>query len=38
LFVALGWQPKISLRDGLTSLHGWLAGRFGNPSKREAFA
>jgi CDP-paratose 2-epimerase len=38
LFAALGWQPKISLRDGLNSLHGWLAGRFGDPSKREAFA
>src|SRR3954471_13817804 len=38
LFAAFGWQPKISLPDGLNSLHGWLAGRFGDPSKREAFA
>jgi CDP-paratose 2-epimerase len=38
LFAALGWQPRISLRDGLNSLHGWLAGRFGDTSKREALA
>jgi len=27
-----------SLRDGLISLHEWLAGRFDDSSKREAFA
>jgi CDP-paratose 2-epimerase len=34
----LAWQPKISLQDGLISLHEWLAGRFGSSGKREAFA
>jgi CDP-paratose 2-epimerase len=38
LSAALGWQPKTPLRDGLISLHEWLAGRFGDASKREAFA
>jgi CDP-paratose 2-epimerase len=38
LSAALGWKPKISLRDGLSSLHEWLAGRFGDVSTREAFA
>lgn len=39
LSTALGWKPKTSLREGLNSLHEWLASRFGNPSdKREAFA
>jgi CDP-paratose 2-epimerase len=38
LSTALGWKPSTPLRDGLVSLHGWLAGRFGNPSKREVFA
>lgn len=35
---ALGWGPKIPLRDGLISLHEWLASRFGESGKREAFA
>jgi len=35
---ALGWEPKTSLRDGLTSLHEWLSERFGDRSKREVFA
>lgn len=35
---ALGWRPKIPLRDGLISLHEWLASRFGESGKREAFA
>jgi CDP-paratose 2-epimerase len=38
LSAALGWQPKTPLREGLISLHEWLAGRFGDASKREAFA
>jgi CDP-paratose 2-epimerase len=38
LSAALGWQPKTPLRDGLISLYEWLAGRFGDASKREAFA
>jgi CDP-paratose 2-epimerase len=38
LSTALRWEPKTPLRDGLISLHEWLAGRFGNASKREAFA
>ncbi len=32
LAVALGWQPKVTLRDGLLSLHAWLDGRFGQSS------
>lgn len=35
---ALGWRPKIPLREGLISLHEWLASRFGESGKREAFA
>lgn len=35
---ALGWRPRIPLRDGLISLHEWLASRFGESGKREAFA
>src|SRR3954467_11189106 len=35
---ALGWKPKTSLQDGLTSLHKWLSERFGDRSKREVFA
>jgi CDP-paratose 2-epimerase len=38
LCAALGWKPNTPLREGLVSLHGWLAGRFGNSSKREVFA
>src|SRR3954467_5228295 len=38
LFTALGWKPKISLQDGLGSLHEWLASRFGSASRREALA
>jgi CDP-paratose 2-epimerase len=38
LHTAIGWQPKTSLRDGLTSLHQWLAGRFGRAPRREALA
>jgi CDP-paratose 2-epimerase len=38
LSAALGWKPKISLQDGLTSLHEWLSERFGDRSKREVFA
>jgi CDP-paratose 2-epimerase len=38
LSTALGWKPRTLLRHGLVSLHDWLAGRFANPSKREAFA
>lgn len=38
LFNALGWRPKIPLREGLISLHEWLASRFGESGKREAFA
>jgi CDP-paratose 2-epimerase len=38
LSTALGWKPKTPLREGLISLHDWLAGRFGDASKREAFA
>jgi CDP-paratose 2-epimerase len=38
LSTALRWEPKTSLRDGLISLHEWLAGRFGDASKREASA
>jgi CDP-paratose 2-epimerase len=38
LSTALGWRPKTALREGLISLHEWLAGRFGDTSKREAFA
>lgn len=38
LSAALGWKPNTQLREGLVSLHGWLAGRFGNSSQREAFA
>jgi GDP-L-fucose synthase len=26
---ALGWQPKIDLREGLTSTYHWLASRYG---------
>lgn len=35
---ALGWRPKMPLREGLISLHEWLASRFGESGKREAFA
>jgi CDP-paratose 2-epimerase len=38
LSAALGWKPKTSLQDGLTSLHEWLSERFGDRSKREVFA
>src|SRR3954447_17620892 len=38
LFTALGWQPRVRLQEGLISLHEWLAGRFGDASKREASA
>src|SRR3954453_15067723 len=38
LYTALGWKPKISLQDGLGSLHEWLASRFGSASRREALA
>ncbi|HEU0083052.1 MAG TPA: SDR family NAD(P)-dependent oxidoreductase [Bradyrhizobium sp.] len=38
LSVALGWKPKVSLQDGLGSLHQWLASRFGGVSRREALA
>src|SRR4051812_14439694 len=38
LFTALGWKPKISLQDGLGSLHEWLESRFGSASRREALA
>jgi CDP-paratose 2-epimerase len=38
LSTVLGWKPKTSLQDGLISLHQWLTSRFGNASKREAFA
>jgi CDP-paratose 2-epimerase len=38
LSTALGWKPKTPLREGLISLHDWLAGRFSDASKREAFA
>src|SRR3954467_13803008 len=38
LSAALGWKPKTSLQDGLTSLHEWLSERFGDCSKREVFA
>jgi CDP-paratose 2-epimerase len=39
LFAALGWAPKISLHDGLQSLHGWLDSRFGRSIEhREASA
>jgi CDP-paratose 2-epimerase len=38
LSAALGWKSSMPLREGLISLHAWLARRFCNPSKREAFA
>jgi CDP-paratose 2-epimerase len=38
LSAALGWKPKTSLQDGLTSLQEWLSERFGDRSKREVFA
>lgn len=39
LFSCIGWTPRISLPEGLKSLHQWLAGRFENASGgREAFA
>ncbi|XIA62211.1 NAD-dependent epimerase/dehydratase family protein [Bradyrhizobium sp. TZ2] len=38
LSATLDWKPKTSLHDGLISLHEWLADRFGDASKREAFA
>jgi CDP-paratose 2-epimerase len=38
LSAALGWKPNMPLREGLAPLQDWLAGRFGRPSKREAFA
>jgi CDP-paratose 2-epimerase len=38
LSAALGWKPKTSLQDGLTSLHEWLSERFGDRSKRKVFA
>ena len=31
-------RQKVASCDGLVSLHAWLAGRFGNPSKREGLA
>ena len=35
----LGWRPRMSLVEGLHSLHEWLAGRFGaERDKREALA
>jgi CDP-paratose 2-epimerase len=38
LFTALGWKPNVALPEGLGSLHGWLASRFGGVSRREALA
>lgn len=36
---ALGWAPKMSLPEGLRSLHQWLESRFGAPhGNREALA
>jgi CDP-paratose 2-epimerase len=36
---ALGWTPKVTLPEGLRSLHQWLASRFGTPhGNREALA
>jgi CDP-paratose 2-epimerase len=32
LSMALGWTPKIALREGLHMLHGWLNERFGQAS------
>lgn len=38
LSTALGWTPRLSLAEGLRSLHGWLDGRFGSTGNREALA
>ncbi|MCA1454187.1 GDP-mannose 4,6-dehydratase [Bradyrhizobium sp. BRP22] len=39
LSTALGWTPKVSLQQGLHSLHAWLDGRFGqSTANREASA
>lgn len=31
---ALGWRPRVALRDGLSSLHAWLAERCPQPAPR----